>query len=225
MNIDNNNIPNTDNVTGAGEKTSSDAGLHTEISNTPDTKTNANRIKDNAGYLIVMAISIVLLYIVNNLFVDAITPLEPYVISTYPKFLVAIINFFSNLHSLIFSGDLVKYLWSINLALALSIVGNLVLLIWRPRWFLHLFKAFLLGIAVLPVYLVLTRFPFVVQSHIWQTVIRIFLITLLSALIVVFIFEAVRFVLALLDKIRKDRSRVSHDPAPVTEASGPTTKE
>jgi hypothetical protein len=178
---------------------------------TLDTQTNIgiipekSTLRDNSGYLIAMAVSIVLLYIVNNLFVDAIAPLEPYVISTYPSFLIVIINFFANLHSLIFSKDLVIYLWAINLALAFSIVGNLVLLIWHSRWFLHLIKAFLLGLAILPVYLILSRFPIIIQSHIGQTIIKAFLITLLSALGVAFIIEAVRFVLALLTKIRNDR--------------------
>jgi cbb3-type cytochrome oxidase subunit 3 len=193
---------------------------HTDNSVIPAKST----FKDNIGYLIVMAISIILLYVVNNLFVDAIAPLEPYVINTYPKLIISAINFFVNLHSLIFSDDLVKYLWSINLVLSLSIVGNLVLLIWHPRWFIHLLKGLLLGLAVLPVFLVLTRFPFAVQSQIWQTVLKAFLFTLIVMLMAVAFIEIVRFIFALQNKIRADRSRVSQNPASLDNGSTPISK-
>ena len=156
-----------------------------------------------AGYLGAIAVSIIWLYVVNNLFVDAIPPLAPYVINTYPKFVVDVVNFLAGIHATLFSAKFVDCLWAINLSLTLSIIGNLVLLLHRPRWFLHLVKGLLLGIAILPIYVVFKIFPFNLAAASSESLIRLILIVFAGGLAAGFVVEMVRFVLALLDHLRK----------------------
>ena len=53
-----------------------------------------------------------------------------------------------------------EVLWIINLSIAVAIIGNFLMLIYRPEWFRHVTKIVLNIVAFVAVYLVYTVFPF-----------------------------------------------------------------
>ena len=124
-----------------------------------------------AGYYIAIVISILLLYFFNNM-----------------RFL--------NL-SFIPAENFISCLWAINLALSAGIIGNFVLLLYRPRWFHHLMQGLIVGLGGFAVYIVFKIFPFTFSSTFLNSGTRNALISLMTAASIAFIIEMVKFLLAL----------------------------
>ena len=87
----------------------------------------------NGEYIATIIVNIIFLYIFNNLL---------------------------NWHIYFVTSAFNDVLWIINLAIAVSIIGNFLMLIYRPEWFRHLTKVVLNIIAFVAVYLVYIVFPF-----------------------------------------------------------------
>lgn len=87
----------------------------------------------NGEYVGAIIVSFIFLYIVNNL------------INWHVYFITSAFN---------------DVLWIINLSIAVNIVGNFFMLIYRPEWFRHVTKIILNIVAFVAVYLVYIVFPF-----------------------------------------------------------------
>jgi hypothetical protein len=71
-----------------------------------------------------------------------------------------IINNLLNWHVYFVTSALIEVLWIINLSIAVAIIGNFLMLIYRPEWFRHITKIVLNIVAFIAVYLVYIVFPF-----------------------------------------------------------------
>jgi hypothetical protein len=87
----------------------------------------------NGEYIGAIIFSFIFLYIVNNL------------LNWHVYFITSAFN---------------DVLWIINLSIAVNIIGNFLMLIYRPEWFRHLTKIVLNIVAWVAVYLVYIVFPF-----------------------------------------------------------------
>jgi hypothetical protein len=158
-------------------------------------------------YFIAIIIEIILLYFVNNFLHNSITGLAPYVTSTYPSFIVKTINAMASFKVPFLTAEFNSCLWAINLAITVALLGNLALTLYHPRWFHHLLKGLLLGLAVLPAYVIFHLFPFELDSQMHQTLIRIALIVIMAGLALGFIYQMAMFVIYYRKKIKIDREK------------------
>jgi hypothetical protein len=145
-------------------------------------------------YYVAIAIDIFLLYIVNNLVSIVAHPLDQFASKDYPGIIVSIVNWVSNFQSSFLTHDFVSCLWAINLALGLGIIGNFVLLLYRPNWFYHLIQAVICATGFFAVYLVFKTFPFVISTDAWRIVIRALLIMAMAGFCIGLIIELIIFV-------------------------------
>lgn len=147
--------------------------MYQELSENHEKKENVPRKeKSVANYYIAMAVDIVLLYVLNNL--------------RYMNISLITDNF-------------TFCLWAINLALGIGIIGNFILLLYRPLWFHNTVQVILSALAILGVYVVFKTFPFDLGSEIWETVAKAILILIMAGI-------AITFVLDLFRKEEKDRT-------------------
>lgn len=87
----------------------------------------------NQEYVAAIIFNLIFLYIVNNLL---------------------------NWHVYFVTSALIEVLWIINLSIVVAIIGNFLMLIYRPEWFRHITKIVLNIVAFIAVYLVYIVFPF-----------------------------------------------------------------
>lgn len=158
-------------------------------------------------YFIAIILEIILLYFVNNFLNNSITALAPYSANTYPGFLVKTINALASFKVPFLTTVFISCLWAVNLAITIALLGNLTLTLYHPRWFHHLVKGLLLGLAVLPVYVIFHLFPFELDSPTKQTLIKVILIIIMAGLALGFVFQMVQFVFSFRKKIRYDRDK------------------
>ena len=155
------------------------------------------------GYLIAVAVSIVLLYVLNNL----LNLYVPWIPGDYSRFFWNILNnVYNHVEISFLSKALTQCLWAINLSLAFSIIGNFVLVLYRPRWFHHLVQASLRGLAILATYVVYYIFPFKFESSAVNTAIRIVLIIIMIGLAAFMISSLVRSIGALVHHVQRPRN-------------------
>jgi hypothetical protein len=151
------------------------------------------------GYIIGIAISTVILYIVNNL----LNIYVPWIPGDFSKFFWNILN---NVYNHVEIPHLLKTfgqcLWAINLYLLLSILGNFVLLLYRPRWFHHLTQAVVTGLALLAVYTIYRIYPFSFDQGAINTGIKAGLIVIMAGLGIGSLFELAMFVKAAVFNFR-----------------------
>lgn len=143
------------------------------MSITMSAKKEETRVPGIATFYFGLAVDIVLLYVINNL--------------VYFK-----IPFLTD--------QLVSCLWAINLALGMGIIGNFVLLLYRPAWFYHLVQAISNLLVILAFYIVLRVFPFNFSQGILQTSVKVTLIVVMAGIGIASLIELIRFGLALLRK-------------------------
>lgn len=124
-------------------------------------------------FYIGLAIDIVLLYVINNLVYFEI----PFL-----------------------TDQLVSCLWAVNLALGIGIIGNFVLLLYRPAWFYHLVQVISNLLVVLAFYIVLRVFPFNISQGILQTSVKVTLMVVMAGIGIASIVELIRFGRVLLRK-------------------------
>jgi hypothetical protein len=89
--------------------------------------------------------------------------------------------------------DYVGCLWAINLALGMGIIGNFILLLYRPRWFPHLVQAILNALSIFAVYIIYKIFPFSFSNSNFQTAARIALIVIMAAIAIGLVNEVIKF--------------------------------
>ena len=71
-----------------------------------------------------------------------------------------IFNNLLNWHIYFVTNALTQVLWIINLSIVVAIVGNFLMLLYRPDWFRHITKIVLNIVAFVAIYLVYIVFPF-----------------------------------------------------------------
>jgi hypothetical protein len=160
----------------------------------PEIKTPPEWLKYRIrGYIIGIAISTVILYLVNNL----LNIYVPWIPGDFSKFFWNILN---NVYNHVEISHLLKTfgqcLWAINLYLLISILGNFVLLLYRPRWFHHLIQAAMTGLAVLPVYVVYKIYPFSFDQAAINTGVKAGMIVIMAGLGIGSIYQLAMFIKA-----------------------------
>lgn len=154
----------------------------------------ARRENGIVGYLINIAISIVLLYILNNL----LNLYVPWIPGDFSKFFWNILNnVYNHVEIPHLSKAFVQCLWAINIFLGFSIIGNFVLILYRPRWFHHLVQSALAGLAIMAFSIVYAIYPFNFDNSAINTGIRVVLIIIMVGLGIGLLSEFVRFIFAV----------------------------
>jgi hypothetical protein len=145
------------------------------------------------GFVWALAICIVLLYILNNILQNYIMPLDPNISKDYPGFIVAIINGLAGMKVHFLTEGFISCLWAVNTALTVAILGYFSLLLYRPRWYLHLVQALICLVAILPFYIIYVKFPLFFSTASATDHARIALYVIMAIFAAGFISEFTRF--------------------------------
>jgi len=146
------------------------------------------------GYIITMAVCIIVLYVVNNL----LNIYVPWIPGDFSRFFWNILNnVYNHVEITYLSKTFGECLWAINLFLLCNIMGNFSLLQYRPRWFHYLIQSIVAGLAVLALYVVYHVYPFNFESDTVNREIRIALLVLMGGSGLFLIFGLVQFILNL----------------------------
>ncbi len=121
-------------------------------------------------FYLAMAVDIVLIYVLNNLI--------------YMN--IAVLN----------SNRYISCLWAINLALGAGIIGNFVLLLYRPLWYYHFTQMVLNFVVVLPFFVIYRWFPFDIDSNSVQFAVKIVLFLAMAGPAVAGFVEMFKFLVA-----------------------------
>jgi hypothetical protein len=121
-----------------------------------------------SGYVAAIVVDVILLIVVNNLLAWGV----PFLTHSF-----------------------YACLWAINLSLAVSIIGNAVLLAYNARWFRHVIQIVLDIFALIAIYVVYVIFPFAFPQVLWVIVAKIALIIAIVGVVVGLIVEFVKLVL------------------------------
>ncbi len=103
--------------------------------------------------------------------------------------LLYIFNNLLNWHVYFVTSAFNEVLWIINLSIAVAIIGNFLMLIYRPEWFRHITKIVLNIVAFAAVYLVYTVFPFNFSNSFLNWGLSVLLILALIGIIIATIVE------------------------------------
>lgn len=122
-------------------------------------------------YYISLAISIILLYVINNI---------RYMNISY------------------FTDKLTSCLWAINLALTIGILGNFILLLYRPIWFQHVTQIVINGLSIFAVYIVYQEFPFNLTGETLHTGVTASLFAIMAALAIGTLLELVQMIIQIV---------------------------
>jgi hypothetical protein len=156
--------------------------------------------KGIAGYYIFMALAILCLYAVNNLSYHQFKPIDPSVNSYYAGWIVEVANKLAAMQIPYASTNIISCLWAINLFLAFCIVGNFILLLYRPRWFHHLIMLAIFALAIFAVYIIYQVFPFDFNGEGQKTLARIILWVIVAALAVGMVLRLFQLIQALNER-------------------------
>jgi hypothetical protein len=124
--------------------------------------------RGKAGYVAVIIINAIMIYIFNNLLNWGV----PFLTSDY-------------------SG----VLWAINLSLGMTITVNILFLIYDPGWFRHLAQIVLNVIALFVAFIIFTVFPFTFADKSWAFWVKIALIVIMAGTGIAIIVEFFRLIL------------------------------
>jgi hypothetical protein len=169
--------------------------------------------KGIAGYYVFMAVAILCLYAVNNLSYHQFKPIDPSVNSYYAGWIVEIANRLAAMQIPFATKDIISCLWAINLFLAFCIVGNFILLLYRPRWFHHLTMLVIFALAILTVYVVYQVFPFDFNDEGQKTLTRIIMWVIVAALAVGMVLRLFQIIKAINERERRPLQPVTTDIA------------
>jgi hypothetical protein len=115
---------------------------------------------------------------------------------------IVLLYFFNNIKyvniSFLTTEDYISCLWAINLPLTAGIIGNFVLLLYRPRWFSHLVQAVLNALAIMAVYIIYKIFPFSFNTNVLDTAIKATLIVIMAGIGLGLIAETIKLGKALI---------------------------
>jgi hypothetical protein len=155
------------------------------------------------GYVWALAICIIVLYFLNNVLENYIMPFDPNISKDYPGFIVSLINSLAAMKVTFLTEGFISCLWAVNAALAIAILGYFSLLLYRPRWYHYLVQASISLVAILPVYIIYTKFPLFFSTGRATDNAKIALLALISIFGVGFLSEFMRFVIL---RLRRDHS-------------------
>jgi hypothetical protein len=155
----------------------------------------------NRGYIIAIAVSILLLFTFNNLQYIYV----PWIPSDFSKFFWNVLNnVYNHVEIPHLSKAYMQCLWAINIAITASILGNFLLLIFRPRWFHYLIQVIIYGLGILAVYVLYAIYPFSFESDTINLCIKAILIAVMAGLLIALVIAGLKSLNAL---IRDRRSR------------------
>ncbi len=119
-------------------------------------------MKRNGEYIGAIIVNIIFLYIFNNL------------LNWHVYFVTSAFN---------------DVLWIINLSIVVAIIGNFLMLVYRPEWFRHITKIVLNIVAFVAVYLVYIVFPFNFYNSFFNWGLSVLLILAMLGIIIASIVE------------------------------------
>ena len=167
-------------------------------------------------YIINIVLSIIMLYALNNL----LNIYVPWIPSDPSKIFWNILNnVYNHVEIPFLSKAYVQCLWSINIALSASILGNFFLLIYRPRWTQHLVQAVMLGLGILPAYVIYVIYPFKIENAMINTSIRAVLIIAMVGLATGAVINLVLFIREVISQRRARRQSAVLEPPPLPQIS------
>jgi hypothetical protein len=111
--------------------------------------------------------------------------------------------------SILLTDNYVSCLWAINLALGMGIIGNFILLLYRPLWYYHLTQFVINILVVLAFYVFYHMFPLNFSQDIIQTAINIVLILIMIGVGIGAIVDLVRCFIAYIHREKSFPSPVS----------------
>jgi hypothetical protein len=121
-----------------------------------------------AGYIAVIIINAIMIYVFNNLLNWGVPFLTPN-----------------------YSG----VLWAINLSLGATLIANILFLIYDPGWFRHLAQIVLNIIALFVAFIIFTVFPFTFADKSWAFWVKIALVVMMAGIGIGTIVEFFRLIL------------------------------
>ncbi len=162
-----------------------------------------------------MAVAIILLYCVNNISGNQIQAIDPTLTPYYAGWLINVIDTLASMRVPYLTRDFLACLWTINLFLCFAIIGNFILLLYRPRWFHHLVMLVINALAILAVYGIYRIFPFDIHTTGAQTLAKIIIWVILALVSIALVFRLFPFIKALGERER------TQPPGPPTQPSTP----
>lgn len=81
-----------------------------------------------------------------------------------------------------------QVLWAINLSIGITILGNILLIVYNPAWLRHIVKAIMNFFALIATYIFYTVFPLTLNP-IYTLMVQILLILAMIAVIISILFE------------------------------------
>jgi hypothetical protein len=168
------------------------------------------------GYIIAIAISIILLYTFNNL----LNIYVPWIPSDFSKFFWNVLNnVYNHVEIPHLSKAFMQCLWAINIALSFSIIGNFLLLVFRPHWFQHLIRAIIFGLGIIAAYVVYAIYPFNFDNATINNIIKAVLIVGIAILFMSFTIACVRCIITLMSERRHRKILVDPEISPINPGS------
>jgi hypothetical protein len=124
-------------------------------------------------YIIAIIVNLILLYIVNN-----------------------ILNWNLSFISPTFN----QILWALNLAIGVSIVGNILFILYNPTWFRHLIKTVMNFFGLIAVYILYKIFPLITNHYYMFLYYKILFILIMVGLVIAIFFEIFKLFLGIAVK-------------------------
>lgn len=146
-----------------------------KIKNFIDNLSSKQKDSKKSEYIGAIVVNIILLYIFNNL------------VNWHIYFITSTFN---------------EALWIINLAVIAAIIGNILLLIFKPEWFRHIVKIILNIFAITAVYSIYSIFPFNFSSFLIDWSVTIALIFVMIGIAIATIIELFLLIISVLTRFR-----------------------
>ncbi|MBI4813060.1 MAG: hypothetical protein HY802_01460 [Methanobacterium sp.] len=89
-------------------------------------------------------------------------------------------------------------LWIFNLSITATIIGNILFLIYHPGWFRSLIRIILNIFGFMVAYYLYTVFPFIFSNNLVTLFVKFALIVAMVVMVIVTIFEIVKFILRII---------------------------
>ncbi len=121
------------------------------------------KIPGKGSFFASLAVSIILLYVVNNLRYMGITQIN--------------------------EANLISSLWSFNIIFGLAIIGNFMLILYRPAWFFFLIQTLIDAAGVNTFYFLYRLYPFNLENTAMDSVIKIILVVIMIGFFAAFLLE------------------------------------
>jgi hypothetical protein len=126
-----------------------------------------SKVPGKGSFFASLAVYIVLLYVVNNLCYMGITQLT--------------------------EKNLISCMWPLNIIFGLAIIGNFMLLVYRPAWFFYLIQTLINAAGVNAFFYIYKLYPFNLNNPMLDNAIKIILILIMIAFFLAFLLEFYRF--------------------------------